>query len=181
MNHNSAVTTNSSPAASVMNYSFVYEEFINGDLVPDNNIQVAAKHKEPVIIPDNIQLIYPLPFKAKDLVDIIPRYKQVATIPRCKQVATIPRYKQVATTPRYKQKILTKSPNQFFIYRKAWIERFRQENFQFSMIDISGFIAIRWREEPEESSPILPRRTSCMAKFDCNNKNVHFTLGVNFQ
>nr|CAG8537319.1 2667_t:CDS:1 [Entrophospora candida] len=153
MNHNSAVTTNSSPAASV-SYSL---KFINGDLVQVNNIQVPTNYKEPVIIPDNIQLIYPLPFKAKDLVGIIPRYKQVATIPRCKQVATIPRYKQVATTPRYKQKILTKSPNQFFIYRKAWIERFRQENFQFSMIDISGFIAIRWREEPEEVKAIFAK------------------------
>ncbi|CAJ0909323.1 8641_t:CDS:2 [Entrophospora sp. SA101] len=152
MNHNSVVTTNSSPAVSVTNYRFVYEEFVNGDLVPDNNIQVAAKHKEPVIIPDNIQLTYPLPFKAKDLVEIIIRYKQVATIPRCKQVATIPRYKQkILKSLKEKERSRSpKSPNKFFIYRKAWVERFRQENFHFSTFDISGFITLRWGEEPDE-------------------------------
>ncbi|CAJ0750456.1 21942_t:CDS:2, partial [Entrophospora sp. SA101] len=91
----------------VMDNSFVYETFErmpDGTLMPvsdKTNIQVVAKREKTVIIPNNIQLTYPLQFKVEDLVA-----------------------GPETTTPKY---YTTKSPNKFFIYRKAWVEQFKVE------------------------------------------------------
>ncbi|CAJ0649469.1 10897_t:CDS:2 [Entrophospora sp. SA101] len=105
----------------VMDNSFVYETFErmpDGTLMPvsdKTNIQVVAKREKTVIIPNNIQLTYPLQFKVEDLV----------------------------AGPEVEEVI------------DAWVEQFKVEGHQYSMTDISGFIAERWRREPEVTKAVF--------------------------
>src|ERR1051325_4784760 len=41
-----------------------------------------------------------------------------------------------------------KSPNAFFIYRVAFLDQLRLDNFRVKMTDMSGLVSTAWKNEP---------------------------------
>nr|CAG8511323.1 1671_t:CDS:2 [Entrophospora candida] len=136
-----------------MDNSFVYETFEIGEdgslmlVINKSDIQVVAKREKTVIIPNDIQLTYPLQFKVEDLVSDPEVEEAIVKIKKTKKSKN-----KETTTPK---PYTTKSPNKFFIYRKAWVEEFKVKGYQYSMTDISGFIAERWRREPDATKAVF--------------------------
>src|ERR1051325_9168932 len=47
-------------------------------------------------------------------------------------------------------RIFRKSPNAFFIYRKAFTNYLTLLNYKLTMIDVSKFVSNRWKDESNE-------------------------------
>nr|CAG8484887.1 8273_t:CDS:1 [Entrophospora candida]CAG8636710.1 13289_t:CDS:1 [Entrophospora candida] len=47
-------------------------------------------------------------------------------------------------------KLPSKPPNSFFIYRKAYTKELVSQNLRFKMTDVSPWVSISWKSEPEE-------------------------------
>nr|CAG8513853.1 1934_t:CDS:2 [Entrophospora candida] len=152
-----------------MDNSFVYETFEMGEdgslilVINKSDIQVVAKREKTVIIPNDIQLTYPLQFKVEDLVSDPEVEEAIVKIKKTKKSKN-----KETTTPK---PYTTKSPNKFFIYRKAWVEEFKVKGYQYSMTDISGFIAERWRREPDATKAVFIDMAE-KAKISDNNNNL---------
>ncbi|CAI2198841.1 6694_t:CDS:1, partial [Funneliformis geosporum] len=47
-------------------------------------------------------------------------------------------------------KLPSKPPNAFFIYRKVYTNELVAQNMRFKMTDVSSWVSISWKLEPEE-------------------------------